>query len=89
MPVCFMSLSRYGANVPASLSPATYKTAGLAAVGTDFSFGFNSVVEVEGDVDDDVKGAAGPPLTTSDVLGAVGAASVGELGPANTAVTTL
>jgi hypothetical protein len=47
----------------------------LAALGTDFSFGFSSVVDVEGDVDDGVgDGAAGPPLTTNDVLGAVGAA---------------
>jgi hypothetical protein len=46
----------------------------LAALGTDFSFGFNSVVDVEGDVDDAAGEGPGPPLTTSDVLGAVGAA---------------
>ncbi len=87
IPVCFISLSRYGPNVPASLSPATYNTAGLAAVGTVFSFGFNSVVDV--DVDAASAGVSGvtPSLTTSDVLGAVGAADVGCLGPPKTCVT--
>jgi hypothetical protein len=46
----------------------------LAAVGTVFSFGFSSVVDVE--VDAGVSGVT-PSLTTSDVLGAVGAADVG------------
>jgi hypothetical protein len=88
MPVCFINVSRYGPNVPASLSPAMYSTALLDAVGTVFSFGFNTVVVVDVvDVEAGVIGAR-PSLTTSDVLGAVGAACVCWLGPPNTAETT-
>jgi hypothetical protein len=85
MPVCFINLSRYGPKVPASLSPATYNTAGLSAVGVVLGFGSSSVVVV--DVDAAVNGVL-PSLTISEVLGGAVAASVWRSGAPKTAVAT-
>src|SRR4051794_7980707 len=89
MPVCFISFSRYGPNVPASLSPATYSSAGSFAEGTVFGFGASSGVVVD---DDDVVAAVIGvlrSLTINAVLAVGGAADVGLLSPAKTSVTTV
>ena len=86
IPVCFISFSRYGPNVPASLSPATYNSAGSRGDGVVFGFGSSSSWSVV-DVDAAVNGVL-PSLTINDVLGAGRRSVVCWSGAPNTAAPT-